>query len=132
MEWKDGYADWIAIKDLKASYILQVADYMVANNIEDEPALAWWSKVVLRKSNQIISIVKSRYWKSTHKFGIRLPKTVSGAFKLDQLNGNGFWRKSIELEMGKAKTAFQKVYGFTPDEYRGKKALVGYQEIKGH
>ena len=51
MEWKDGSTDWIALKDLKASYLVQVAEYAVANNIEEKPALAWWSKVVLRKRN---------------------------------------------------------------------------------
>ena len=34
--------------------------------------------------------------------------------------------------MVKAKIAFQKVDGFTPDERRQNKALVRYQEIKGH
>ena len=34
--------------------------------------------------------------------------------------------------MGKAKTAFQKVDGFTPDECRQNKALVRYQDIKRH
>ena len=33
--------------------------------------------------------------------------------------------------MGKARIAFQKVDGFTPDEFWQNKALVGYQEIKG-
>ena len=75
-------------KDLKASYPVQVDEYAVANKIKDEPDLAWWSKVVLRKSNRVISKVKSRYWKTTHKFGIRIPKTVVGAFEIDHLNGN--------------------------------------------
>ena len=132
MEWKYGSADWIALKDMKASYPVQVAEYAVANNIEDKPALAWWSKVVLRKRNRIISKVKSHYWKTTHKFGIRLPKTVAGAFELNRLNRNDFWRKIIELEMGKDRIAFQKVDGFTPNECRQNKALVGYQDIKGH
>ena len=100
------------LKDPKASYPLQVAEYAVANNIEDEPALAWWSKVLLSKRNQIISKVKLCYWKTTHKFGIRLPKTISGAFELGRLNGNDFWRKVIELEIRKARIAFQKVDGF--------------------
>ena len=79
--------------------------------------------------NRIISKGKSRYWKTTHKFGIWLPNTVVGAFELDRLNGNDFWRKNIELEMGKDRIAFQKVNGFTPDECWQNKALVGYQYI---
>ena len=34
--------------------------------------------------------------------------------------------------MRKARITFQKVDGFTPDDCRQNKALVGYQEIKGH
>ena len=34
--------------------------------------------------------------------------------------------------MGKSKIVLQKVDGFTPDECRQNKALVRYQEIKGH
>ena len=132
VEWKGGSADWIDPKDLKTSYPVQVAEYGVANNIKDEPTLAWRSKVVFRKRNRIIPKVKSRYWKTTHKFGIRIPKTVAGAFESDRSNGNYFWRKIIELEMGKAKIAFQKVDGFTPDKFWKNKALVGYQEIKGY
>ena len=95
VEWKDGSADWISLKDLEASYPVHVDEYAVANNTEDKPALAWWSKVVLRKRNRNISKVKSRYWNTTQKFGIRLPKTVTGAFELDRLNGNDLWRKGI-------------------------------------
>ena len=65
---------------MKASYPVQVDEHVVANNIEDKPAIAWCSKVVLRKRSRIISKVKSRYWKTTHKFDIRLTKTVAGAF----------------------------------------------------
>ena len=92
MEWKYGSSDCITLKDPKASYPVQVAEYAVTNNTKDEPALAWCFKVVLRKRNRVISKVKSRYWKITHKFGIRLPNTVAGDFELDRLNGNDFWR----------------------------------------
>ena len=34
--------------------------------------------------------------------------------------------------MVKARISFQKVDGFTPDKFWQNKALVGYQEIKGH
>ena len=34
--------------------------------------------------------------------------------------------------MSKARVAFQKLEGYTPEDVRANKALVGYQEIKGH
>jgi hypothetical protein len=132
LEWKDGSADWIALKDLKASCPVELAKYAAANKIDDQPALAWWCSHVPRKRYRIIPKVKSRYWKTTHKFGVRMPKSVMEAFKLDEQNGNDLWWKSIEKEMGKARVAFERVDRTTPDDCRQNKALVGYQEIKGH
>ena len=58
MEWKYGSAEWISLNDLKASYPVQVSEYAVTNNIEVEPALAWWYKVVLRKKK--LDYIKSK------------------------------------------------------------------------
>ena len=38
---KDGYGEWINKKDLKYSYSVPLADYSVANNLQDEPAFTW-------------------------------------------------------------------------------------------
>jgi hypothetical protein len=132
VEWKDGSPDWIALKDLKTSCPVKLAKYAAANKIDDQPALAWWCSHVLRKRNRIIVKVISRSWKTTHKFGVRMPKSVMEAFKLDEQNGNDLWRKSSEKEMGIAHVAFERAKGSTPDDCRQNKALVGYQEKKGH
>jgi hypothetical protein len=63
---------------------------------------------------------------------VKTPKSVQEAFKLDAENGNNLWQKSIKKEMGKARVAFERVEGYTPDDYRQNKAMVGYQEIRGH
>ena len=39
--WKDRSLIWTALKDLKNSYPVQLAEYAVANRIQDEPAFAW-------------------------------------------------------------------------------------------
>ena len=44
VEWKGGEHEWIPLKDLKASNPIEVAEYAVANQIEDEPAFCWWVK----------------------------------------------------------------------------------------
>ena len=41
VRWKDGSSDWIALKDLKDSYPIELAEYAVNNNIDEEPAFAW-------------------------------------------------------------------------------------------
>ena len=76
--------------DIKASNTVELAEYAVAKNIEDEPDFKWWVKDVIRKSDQIISKVKEKYWRATHNFGIQVPKTVEEAYKIDQQMGTTF------------------------------------------
>ena len=87
-QWKDGSTNWILLKDLKESYPVQTAEYTVAAKIAMECAFAWWVPHTLKKRNQIISKVKSKYWLRTHKFGIQIPKSVEEAKCFDQENGD--------------------------------------------
>jgi hypothetical protein len=107
VKWKDGSSSWLGLKDLKVSNSIELAEYAVANKLDKEPAFNWWARKHLRKRDRIISKVKSRYWKRTHKFGIELPKSVREALKLDELNGNSFWRAAIEKEMKNVGLAFE-------------------------
>jgi hypothetical protein len=98
--WKDGSISWENLKDLKASKPVEekVAAYAVVNRLVEEPAFKWWVPHVLRRWDRIISKVKSRYWKTTHKFvGIRLlpNKTVKKALEIDKATDTDFWRKVI-------------------------------------
>jgi hypothetical protein len=75
--WKDGSSDWVDLKDLKDLNPIKVAEYAMANNkIQEEPAFKWWVSDVLRHRNRIINKVKSRYWKLTHKFGIKMLHSI--------------------------------------------------------
>jgi len=80
IEWKDGSMDWLRLSEVKGAYPLQLVEYAVANNIANEPAFNWWVHDTLRKRYRIINKVKSRYWRTTHKFGIQIPKSVHGAY----------------------------------------------------
>ena len=135
VEWKEGGSDWLDLEDIKESYPIEVAEYAKANKISEEPAFAWWVNDVLRRRNRIISKVKSRYWKTTHKFGIKLPHSVAEAFAIDAKNGNNFWPTAIELEMSKiiGMGAFEAYMKASPQEIRGGiKKLPGYQQIGYH
>jgi hypothetical protein len=83
LQWKDGSNTWIPLKDLKESNPVDVVKYVVANKLVHEPAFAWWVPDVLRKRERIISAVKARYLKQTHKFGICMPKSVKEALEID-------------------------------------------------
>ena len=113
---------------------MQIAEYAVANHIAEQPAFNWWVHSVLRKRNRIIAKVKSRYWKTTHKFGIRVPKSVEEALAIDEETGTDFWRKALNKEMTKVKIAWKAVEGLTPEQVRQGQAkqLIGYQEITCH
>ena len=52
-----------------------------------------------------MSKVKSKYWERTHKYGIRIPKTVQEAYAIDTENGDSYWTDAIREEMAKIKGA---------------------------
>ena len=61
VQWKDTRTNWVALKDLKMSYPVQVAKTSVATKISMELAFAWWVPHTLKKCNRIILKVKSKY-----------------------------------------------------------------------
>jgi hypothetical protein len=134
VEFSDGTTDWIPLKDLKNSNPIQLAEYAIMNKIDHEPAFKWWVQFVMRKRDRMINKVKKKYWRTTHKFGIRVPKSISEALQLDRENGNRLWEDAIKKEMGKAKVAYTPVAGCTPEQVRANQVdkLRGHQEIKCH
>ena len=96
IKWKDRTQDWIPLKDIKESNQLQKSKYADANNLLEEPVLKWWANKVLKKKVRIFSRVKSRYWTTSHKFGIALPHSVEEAYAIYEENGNDFWLDSID------------------------------------
>ena len=76
VKWKDGSQDWIPLKDLKESNPAETEEYADADNLLEEPGFKWWYNKVLNKKDRIISRVKSRYCRTSHKFCIALPQSV--------------------------------------------------------
>ena len=114
------------MKDLKESYPVQLAEYAVQARIAEEPAFGWWVPHTLKKRNRIIAKVRSKYWVRTHKFGIKVPKTIAEARKFDAENGNTLWWDAILKEMRNVRPAFENWEGSKED------LPPGYQEIKCH
>jgi hypothetical protein len=133
-QWKDGSFSWQPLKDLKEAYPLEVAEYAVANRLVEEPAFKWWVPFVLGHRNRVISKVKKKYWRTTHKFGIKLPHSVDEALEIDKLTGTDHWEKAIDKEMAKVKVAWKRKEGVTVEDVRkGKvKDMIGFQEIGCH
>ena len=125
VKWKDESESWIPLKDLKEAHPVELAEYARARAIDDEAAFAWWVPYTLRKRDIILSSVKSRIRKTTHKYGIEVPTSLKHAFKLDEQNGDGFWRAATNLEMTNVGVAFQ-VLG------ENEKAPPGWSKVTGH
>ncbi len=104
VKWTNGGCQWIPLKILKESNPVQVAEYVVARNIADEPAFAWWIHYVLWKRDVIVSKFNARVRQTMHKYGIEMQapgkNTIANAIELDRQNGNTFWINSLGKEMG--------------------------------
>ncbi len=68
---------WMDMKDVKEASPIELAEYVIANKIDDEPAFAWWVPYTMKKRDRMISNFKAKYWRTTHKYGLHLPKTAA-------------------------------------------------------
>ena len=126
-QWRDGSTTWVALKDMKQSYPIQVAEYSIANRIDDEAAFVWWVLDLLKKRDRVlVAKVESKYWQRTHKYGIQIPKSVEEAFANDKANGNTLWWDAICKEMKNSRPVFEKWKRQEGD------LLPGYQKIRCH
>jgi hypothetical protein len=100
--WKDRSSDWMSLKDLKDCYPIQIAKYVMANKIANEAPFNLWVHPVVRKRNRIVAKIK-RFWRTTNKFCVSLPKTVAEALAINNQTGTDFWQKALGKEMKKVK-----------------------------
>ena len=125
VQWKDGTSNWVSLKDMKETFPIELATYAQRANLLDEPAFSWWALHALKKSKTVLAKVKSKYWERSTKYGIRIPKSVKEAKRVDLENGNTLWQDAIKKEMGAIMGALE--------EHKGDpKCLIGFQEITGH
>ena len=93
--WKDGSETWIPLRTLKESNPVDVAEFAIAKGIQDEPAFAWWVPYTVKKSDTLISKLKARVRKTTHKYGIVVPNHVEHAYAIDAKNKDTFWQDMV-------------------------------------
>ena len=80
-----------------------MAEYAVANKIDAEPAFSWWVHYVFKKQDSIISKAKTKYWRTKHKYGVRLPKTAVESHELDRQTGQTIWGNSLKKRWARQK-----------------------------
>jgi hypothetical protein len=106
IKWRDGSTSWEALKNLKDSNPVQVAEYVIANKLGEEAAFCWWVPHTLKKRDRIISAVEARVQKKNQKFGLEVPTSVQRASQIDLETGTDLWRKAINKEMKHVMCAF--------------------------
>jgi hypothetical protein len=116
---------WQHLKDLKESHPIEVAEYAIANKLVSEPVFEWWVPSVMRRTGSNTESVKSRMVKRTHKFGIRIPRTVEEALKLDRQSETRLRHDAIVKEMTAIRIAFD-------IKAKGSPEPLGFQYIDCH
>ena len=107
----------------------------MTQGIDHKPAFNWWAKAALRQRNKVVAkAATKKYWRTTQKFGIRIPKSVKEALQSDQDMGPNchLWRDAIEKELKKVKIAWGRRDNITVADVRRGIALRGYKEITIH
>ncbi len=125
IQWNDGSTTWNKLKDVKDSFPVQLAEYATLNKISNEPAFVWWVNYTLKKIGRIISKIKSKFFKKTYKYGIRVPNSVEDAIEIDRANGNTLWWDALMKEMENVRPAFEIYEGDVSK-------LIGYQRVRCH
>ena len=126
VEWKNGSATRERLADVKESHPVEVAENAVlAHDIQDKPAFAWWVPATIEIRNRIIAAVKLQIPRTNEKFGIQIRRSWAEAVKLDMDNGDDQWQKAIRDKMAKVRKAFKVL---SDDD----KVPPGYQQILCH
>ena len=86
----------------------------------------------MRRRDRIISKVKTKYWRTSHKFGIRIPKTVDEAYKIDAKLGTDYWMKSIEKEVKNVRIVFEKLDNISVEQTKTGKVKPGFSYCGTH
>ncbi len=125
IQWKDGLTSWHSLKDLEESHPVQTTEFAVVQWVDHEPAFNFCVDQVLKKHGRIISLVKkrnARYLKKTHKFCIKMTKTMAEAYMLNKKNENTLWVDAIDKEMKEVKVSFEVLED-------GERVSVRYQHV---
>ena len=125
VKWKDQSESWVKLSELKESHPVETAEFAKSRGIDDKAAFIWWVPHTLRKRNAVISAVKTRLRKTTHKYGIEIPISVEHTMEIDQKNGNTMWRDALALEMFNVGVAFKILEEDQP-------APAGWKKASGH
>ena len=91
-------------------YPLKISTYTMNIKLTKEPTFKWWVPHTIQQKRLLIHKVKvkaKKYWRRTHKYGMKLPHSVEEAYCLDKQNRNELWAQAIKKEMVNVWVAFE-------------------------
>ena len=101
----DGTTFWCPLTTVKHSMPIDLVEYAIANEINLEPAFAWWLAKTLRRRHNVIKVM--RVPKKLIKYGIKIPGSAEQAYAFDLENGNTLWMDAIKKELKNVIIAFK-------------------------
>ena len=107
---------------IQRNIIIEIIICARENKLQEEHVFNWWCQSMHKKCVRILSKLKSKDWIRTHKYGVRIPRTVKEANEINAFNKNTLWWDYIILEMKMLRLVFDIVISH-------RKALVESQEI---
>ena len=84
---------------MKESNPIEVAEFAVSREIDDESAFCWWVPYTLHKHDRPISAVNARGKCATQKYGAEVPRNYTEAKMLNDRNNNTLWKDVGNKEM---------------------------------
>jgi hypothetical protein len=120
----------VCAADIRNAYLQAPSsckDYIICGpefGVENEGMVALIHRA-LYGGNAILSAVKARVRKKTHKYGIEGPTNLVRAKELDRINGNTLWIDALKFEMHNVGVAFEVLED-------GKCAPQGWMKASGH
>jgi len=63
--WKDGTTSYVPLREMKNTFPVETADYVIGNQLDKESAFSWWVPHVKHKRERMISKLgksKTKYW----------------------------------------------------------------------
>ena len=104
VKWTDGSITWEPLALMVASDPVTLAAYAKEHELMELPG---WKKLkkIARRAKVLMRMVNAnkraqRYNAVVYKFGVRLPRNVKEARRLDEENDNSLWADAIATELG--------------------------------
>ena len=102
----EGYEEdsWEPIEVIKKDDSATLAKYACDNNLTDEIVWKWENRYSknIKKLNRMVRNLRASKPSSKgikYQFGVRVPRNIAEAYKLDQANGNSLWTEAIDREV---------------------------------